>query len=86
MIIKMVNNNSLISSSFIKCFFQYTFLYQKLCQLYKDDFIKYVANNYFQENLIYLFKNDCYDVGDKNIVKLLQILILLFFINEETQK
>ena len=44
MILKMVNNNSLISSSFIKCFFQYTFLYQKLCQLYKDDFIKYVAN------------------------------------------
>ena len=87
MILKMVNNNLLISSSFIKCFFQYILLYQKLCQLYKNDFIKYVINNYYShENLLFLLKNDYYHSNDKQIVKFLKILILLIFIDVEIQK
>jgi hypothetical protein len=84
MILEMINNNLLISSSYNKWFFQYILLYQKLSQIVKDDYIKYVLFNYSYENLKIIIKDD-YDSHNKKILILLKIFILFFFVNEEIQ-
>ena len=42
MIIGIFNGKTTISSSFIRCYFQYVLLFKKLCLEYKDEYCKYV--------------------------------------------
>ena len=74
MIIKMANNS--ISSSFLKCFFQYILLYKKLKEKYKSYFIKY--QKYYLKsaiNIIYS-KNEIID-----IIKQIFKLLILFYLD-----
>ena len=82
MIMKIFNNKSLISSSFIICFFQYILLFTKLFQIFRKAYRKYI-NNYLDKILNDFVKdyNMFWDL-DK-IVKILKLLILLLFANED---
>ena len=79
----MFNNKSSISSSYVICYFQYMLLFQKLFQKYRKPYRKYI-NNYLDKllNNNYKEKNDYNDELNK-IEKILKLLILLFFANED---
>ena len=82
MIKKISKNKSLISSSFIICYFQYSLLYRKLFQNFKSAYRKYI-NNYLDKQLNNInFKNVCnlfFDV----IQDIIKLFIVLFFANED---
>ena len=84
MIIKMINNNSLISSSYLKCFFQYILLYQKLCQIYKNEYYEY-TNNYIKYDLTFNLNKKYRNYKDK-IKIVIKFLLLSLFIKDETKK
>ena len=78
MLMKIVNEKSLISSSFIICFFQYFLLYKKLFDNFKRAYRKYI-NNYL-DNIIKHFFDEKYNVFEfDNIPRLFKLLILCFF-------
>ena len=80
MIKKMYNNKSSISSSFIICYFQYMLLFQKLFQNFSIAYERYI-NDYLNDLLFGFFRDKYFD--NLNIIeKALNLLLLMFFINE----
>ena len=73
MIIGMYKEKSTLSSSFIKCYFQYILLFKKLCQEYDVDYSVYL-NNIFSE-----IKNNNYSVNKNIIPDIGNLFIVLLF-------
>ena len=78
MIIGIFNGKTTISSSFIRCYFQYVLLFKKLCLEYEDDYCKYV------NHILNLVKKNKYDVSKQIIPDIGNFLMLLFFSNRDT--
>ena len=76
MIRKMTQDN--ISSSFLKCFFQYTLLYKKLKIIYEGIFTKYLKFylSRFFYNIIKRKKD--------NVNEIFKLFILLFYSDKNT--
>ena len=62
MLSKIVNEKSLISSSFIICFFQYFLLYKKLFENFKRAYRKYI-NNYLDNIIKHFFDLELKDLN-----------------------
>ena len=77
MIIGMFNGKSIISSSFIICYFQYVLLFKKLCEEYEDDYKRYVDKKI---NLITM--ND-YDANKKIVSDIGNFFMLIFLSNKD---
>ena len=85
MIKQIFDNISTISSSFIICYFQYMFLFQKLFQKFKKAYRRYI-NDYLDKILNSFCKENYHDKNFDNlniIEKILKLLIILFFANED---
>ena len=83
MITKMANEK--ISSSFIKCFFQYILLYKKLKQKYYDVFVEYRIHRLKQFEIIN--KNHFKRTEDIDIIKqILEIFILCYSHGGDVEK
>ena len=78
MIIGIFNGKTTISSSFIRCYFQFVLLFKKLCLEYEDDYCKYV------NHILNLVKKNNYDVSKEIIPDIGNFLMLLFFSNRDT--
>ena len=76
MIRKMIQDN--ISSSFLKCFFQYTLLYKKLENKYEGIFPKY-QKFYLERNIYKIIKRK----GDINVINEIFELFILFFFSDK---
>lgn len=74
MIIGMFNGKSVISSSFITCYFQYVFLFRKLCQEFQAEYLNYV-NSKIETNNYQVSKSSIPDIGN--------FFMLMFFANKE---
>ncbi len=77
MIIGMFNGKSIISSSFIMCYFQYVLLFKRLCQDYKVEYEAYVNKKI---NLITM--ND-YEVNKKIIPDIGDFFMLVYLSNKD---
>ena len=73
MIIKMAYNKTYISSSFIRCFFQYIILYKKLIQEFNYDYRQYIYN------YLYDILNDYRTKDENRIKKVLEMFVLSIF-------
>ena len=79
MIIGMFKGKSIISSSFITCYYQYILLFKKLCKEYKDDYEKYINKKI---NLISM--ND-YEVNKKIVPDIGDFIMLIFLSNKDVK-
>ena len=77
MIIGMFNGKSIISSSFITCYFQYVLLFKKLIQEFDADF-----TNYTTKKINLITKND-FDVSKNIVPDIGNFLMLMFYANKE---
>jgi ubiquitin-protein ligase len=77
MIIGILNGKSIISSSFIICYFQYVLLFKRLCGEYKEKYEEYVNRK------ISLIKNNDYEVNKKNIPTIGDFFMLIYLSNKD---
>ena len=77
MIIGMLNGKSIISSSFIICYFQYVLLFKRLCGEYKEKYEEYVNRK------ISLIKNNDYEVNKKNTPTIGDFIMLIYLSNKD---
>ena len=73
MIIGMYKEKSTLSSSFIRCYFQYILLFKKLCQEYEVDY-SIMLNSLFDE-----IKNNNYSINKNIIPDIGNLFIVLLF-------
>ena len=78
MIIGIFNGKTTISSSFIRCYFQYVLLFKKLCLEFEEEYSKYV------NHILTLIKKNNYDVSKQIVPDIGNFLMLLFFSNKDT--
>ena len=83
MIFKIVEDN--ISSSFMKCFFQYIFMFKKLQKIYKNNFIEY-QKLYFDEYINDLNKPKSKLTIKQYIKKDFYELLTLFLLSDNDMK
>ena len=77
MIIGAFNGKSVISSSFIMCYFQYVLLFKKLCQDYKAEYETYVNRK------ISLITMNDYEVNKKIVPDIGDFLMLIYLSNKD---
>ena len=77
MIIGMFNGKSIISSSFIICYFQYVLLFKKLISEYEEEFSRYMKKK------IDLISLNDFDVNKKIVPDIGNFMMLMFFSNKE---
>ena len=73
MIIGMFNGQSIISSAFIMCYFQYILLFKKLCNEYETEYFKYLNSKL---NIIKRYK---FNIRKKVLPDIGNFLVLLLF-------
>ena len=78
MIIGMFNGKSVISTSFITCYFQYVLLFRKLCQEFQADY-----QNYVNAKIESIELNN-YEVSKSSIPDIGNFFMLMFFSNKES--
>ena len=78
MIIGIFNGKNTLSSSFIRCYFQYILLFKKLCQEFEGEYLEYL-NSIFDE-----IRNNNYEINKKIIPDIGNVFILLLFCNLDT--
>ena len=78
MIIGIFNGKNTLSSSFIRCYFQYILLFKKLCQEFEGEYLEYL-NSVFDE-----IRNNNYEINKKIIPDIGNVFILLLFCNLDT--
>ena len=77
MIIGAFNGKSVISSSFIMCYFQYVLLFKRLCQDYKAEYETYVNRK------ISLITMNDYEVNKKIVPDIGDFLMLIYLSNKD---
>ena len=77
MIIGAFNGKSVISSSFIMCYFQYVLLFKRLCQDYKEEYETYVNRK------ISLITMNDYEVNKKIVPDIGDFLMLIYLSNKD---
>ena len=77
MIIGMFKGKSIISSSFIMCYFQYVRLFKRLCQEYKEEYETYV-----NKKISLITMND-YEVNKKIVPDIGDFLMLIYLSNKD---
>lgn len=77
MIIGAFNGKSVISSSFIICYFQYVLLFKRLCQEYKDEYETYV-----NKKISLITMND-YEVSKKIVPDIGDFFMLIYLSNKD---
>lgn len=77
MIIGAFNGKSVISSSFITCYFQYVLLFKRLCQEYKDEYETYV-----NKKISLITMND-YEVSKKIVPDIGDFFMLIYLSNKD---
>ena len=77
MIIGAFNGKSVISSSFITCYFQYVLLFKRLCQDYKAEYEIYVNRK------ISLITMNDYEVSKKIVPDIGDFLMLIYLSNKD---
>ncbi len=77
MIIGMFNGKSIISSSFIICYFQYVLLFKRLCQDYKAEYEAYV-----NKKISLITMND-YEINKKIIPDIGNFFMLIYLSNKD---
>ena len=77
MIIGGFNGKSVISSSFINCYFQYVLLFKRLCQDYKAEYETYV-----NRKISFITMND-YEVNKKIVPDIGDFFMLIYLSNKD---
>ena len=77
MIIGMLNDKSIISSSFIMCYFQYVLLFKRLCAEYKEKYEEYINRK------ISLIKKNDYEVNKEVIPNIGDFFMLIYLSNKD---
>ena len=78
MIIGMFNGKSIISTAFIRCYFQYVLLFKKLCLEFEKEYLEYV------HHILNLIAKNKYNIDKKIIPDIGNFFMLLFFSNRDT--
>ena len=78
MIIGIFNGKTTISSAFIRCYFQYVFLFKKLCLEFEEEYTNYV------NHILNLIKKNNYEITKEIIPDIGNFFMLLFFSNKDT--
>ena len=77
MIIGIFNNKASLSEAFIRCYFQYILLLEKLTKIYKKDFDKYI------DNILKNIEKNKNEIDKRIIPDIGNFLVLLLFSNFE---
>ena len=78
MIIGMFNGKSVISTAFIRCYFQYVLLFKKLCLEFEKEYLEYLNHK------LSLIAKKKYRIDKSLIPDIGNFFMLLFFCNKDT--